>query len=102
MDDKINLLNGKLFNASDLNFAAFSCCRSFPVRRITPIGSRVVFCYADSPQLQEAILDYFNEGRVPARTFCNALRDLKGVAQSEKGSGNGTAEQSAPLRQVLL
>ena len=102
MNDKINFLNDKLFNTSDLKFAAFLCCRSFPVRRITLVGSRVVFCYAGSPQLQEAILDYFNEGRVPARTFCNALRDLKGVARSEKGSGNGTAEHSAPLRRVLL
>jgi len=76
---------GQLFETSDLNVAAFLRCRGFSIEDLRCDNPRVVFTFADSQRLREAILDYANDGPVPVRSFCNTLRDLKGLTRFGDG-----------------
>ena len=69
------------FDTSDLNLASFLRCRGFVIRELRHDGSRTVFSFLDAPALQEAILDFANDGSVAVRAFCSALRDLKAITR---------------------
>lgn len=69
------------FETSDLNLASFLRCHSFAIRDIRRQGGRVLFVFPDSPELRRAIVDFANDGTVGVRSFCNTLRDLKGLTR---------------------
>jgi hypothetical protein len=71
----------QLFETSDLNLASFLRCRGFRIRDILRQGSRAIFVFGDSQELHGAILEYANDGTIGVRSFCNTLRDLKGIAR---------------------
>jgi hypothetical protein len=73
--------NGKSeYETPDINLTSFLRCRKFSIVRFERVGeARVFFIFHDSPELRTAIVDYANDGEVPARSFSNTLRDLKGL-----------------------
>ncbi len=71
----------RLFETSDLNLSSFLRCRGFAIVDITQQNTRAVFGFADSAELRRAVLEYANDGAVPVRSFCNTLRDLKGLTR---------------------
>ncbi len=71
---------GLQFETPDLNLASFLFCREFNFVGFKRLGDgRTVFVFTESPKLRHAIVDYANDGSVPVRTFCNTLRDLRGI-----------------------
>lgn len=70
------------YETSDLNLASFLRCHNFAIRDILQREGRTVFAFEQSPELHAAVLRFANDGPVPARTFCNTLRDLKGLIRS--------------------
>lgn len=66
---------------SDLNLASFLRCRGFWFVDIKRERGRVIFVVGDSPDLHQAVLDYANDAAVAVRSFCNTLRDLKGLTR---------------------
>jgi uncharacterized protein DUF5659 len=71
----------RAYETSDLNLASFLRCRGFIIRDILRQNGRAVFVFADSVDVRQAILDYANDGTIAVRSFCNTLRDLKGIAR---------------------
>ncbi len=70
------------FETTDLNLASFLRCRTFTIVRLKRQNeTRTIFVFEDSPELRRAIVDYANDGEVPVRTYCNTLRDLKGITR---------------------
>ena len=69
------------FETSDLNLASFLRCRGFRIVDILRQGGRAIFVFGDSQELNRAILEYANDGVIGVRSFCNTLRDLKGLAR---------------------
>ena len=70
------------FETTDLNLAAFLRVRDFPILNIIGRNGRAAFVFADTSALRKAVLDYANDGKIPVRTFCNTLRDLKSLTRS--------------------
>ncbi len=71
----------QLFETSDLNLSSFLRCRNFSIVDISRQDNRSVFAFADSAELRRAVLDYANDGAIRVRSFCNTLRDLKGITR---------------------
>lgn len=71
----------RLFETSDLNLASFLRCRSFTIEDIHREIGKTIFVFADSAELHRAILEFANDGPVGVRSFCNTLRDLKGITR---------------------
>ncbi len=72
----------ELFETPDLNLASFLRCLKFTIVRLKRQNeTRTIIVFEDSPELRRAIVDYANDGEVPVRTFCNTLRDLKGITR---------------------
>jgi hypothetical protein len=69
------------FETSDLNLASFLRCRAFNIHDILHHDGRSTFVFDDSPALRKAMLDFANDGAVPARSFCSTLRDLKALTR---------------------
>lgn len=70
------------FETADLNLASFLRCRKFNLVGLRRQNSgRTTFVFADSAELQRAIVEFANDGDVPVRTFCSTLRDLKGITR---------------------
>jgi uncharacterized protein DUF5659 len=69
------------YETSDLNLASYLRCRGFTIQDIVRQNGRAIFVFADSPEVRRAILEYANDGVVGVRSFCNTLRDLKGIAR---------------------
>ncbi len=70
------------YETPDLNLASFLYCRKFILAGLKRLDARrSVFVFADSPELRQSIVEYVNDGVVPVRTFCSAVRDLKGVTR---------------------
>ena len=69
------------FESTDLNLASFLRCRGFSIEDIKRQNGKTVFVFADTPQLRSAIIDYANDGPVGVRSFCNTVRDLKGLTR---------------------
>ena len=69
----------KFFKTSDLNLAAYLRCCNFDIEEIKHYRAKAIFAFKDTQSLQKAIMDYANNSKVPARTLCNTLRDLKGL-----------------------
>lgn len=69
------------YETSDLNLASFLRCQGFSFTDLRREGARTVFAFADSPRLRHAILDYANDAPIPVRSFCNTVRDLKGMVR---------------------
>ncbi len=86
----------EVFETSDLNLASFLRCRGFNVRSLRRDNARVHFVFEDSPELKEAIVDFVNDGAVGVRSFCNTLRDLKGLVR-DTGSRKRTAAEENGL-----
>jgi hypothetical protein len=75
-----------LFENSDLNLSSFLRCRSFGIEDIRERNGRTIFVFEDGPELRRAIVDYANDGAVGVRSFCNTLRDLKGLTRDAGSS----------------
>jgi len=67
------------FETTDLNLASYLRCRSFNIEEISRQNGKALFCFAESPEIRSAILEYANDGIIHVRSFCNTLRDLKGL-----------------------
>jgi len=67
------------FETFDLNLASYLRCRDFTIKDIRRENGRSVFVFDDTVELRRAVLEYANDGPVPVRSFCNTLRDLKGI-----------------------
>ena len=65
------------YRTTDLNLAAFLVARGHGLLRVTPMpGSHQrAFCFA--PGTKSEADEYYQGAQVGARTFANALRDLK-------------------------
>ncbi len=73
--------HSRLIETSDLNLSSFLRCRNFPIVDIFRQDGRSVFAFAECPELRRAVLEYANDGTVQVRSFCNTLRDLKGLVR---------------------
>jgi len=73
--------NLQLFETSDLNLASFLRCRNFTIEDIQRAIGKTTFVFADSAGLHRAILEFANDGPVGVRSYCNTLRDLKGITR---------------------
>ncbi|HSB70547.1 MAG TPA: DUF5659 domain-containing protein [Candidatus Methylomirabilis sp.] len=71
----------QLFETSDLNLASFLRCRGFRIVDILRQAGRAIFVFDDTQEVHRAILEYANDGAIGVRSFCNTLRDLKGIAR---------------------
>ena len=71
----------QLFETADLNLASFLRCRNFTIEDIQRQNVKTVFVFADSAELHRAMLEFANDGAVGVRSFCNTLRDLKGITR---------------------
>lgn len=69
------------YETTDLNLSSYLRCRGFTIQDILRQNGRAIFVFADSPEVRRAILEYANDGMVGVRSFCNTLRDLKGIAR---------------------
>ena len=69
------------FETTDLNLASYLRCRSFNIEEISRQNGKALFCFDGSPEIRTAILEYANDGLVQVRSFCNTLRDLKGLVR---------------------
>lgn len=69
----------KFLATSDLNVAAFLYCRGHSIQEVVREGGRIIFRFADTPEISDTVLAYFNGATVPAREYSNILRDLKGL-----------------------
>lgn len=69
------------FETSDLNLASFLRCRSFSIEDIKRYNGKTVFVFGDSADLHRAVLDFANDGAIGVRSFCNTVRDLKGITR---------------------
>lgn len=70
-----------LFETSDLNLASFLRCRSFSIEDIKRNNGKTIFVFGDSADLHRAVLDFANDGAIGVRSFCNTVRDLKGITR---------------------
>jgi Domain of unknown function (DUF5659) len=70
-----------LFETSDLNLASFLRCRDFSIEDIQRKNGKTIFVFADSAELHRAMLDFANDGSIGVRSFCNTVRDLKGITR---------------------
>ena len=86
----------EVFETSDLNLASFLRCRSFQVRSLRRDNARVLFVFENSPELGQAVVDFVNDGTVGVRSFCNTMRDLKGLVR-DTGSRKRTAPEENGL-----
>ena len=78
----MNLANGfQLFETSDLNLASFLRCRNFTIEDIQRQNGKTIFVFANCEDLHRAMLDFANDGPVGVRSFCNTVRDLKGITR---------------------
>lgn len=73
--------SGPFFETADLNLASFLRCRGFVIEGLENRHFRMVFAFRDSPELHRTVLDFANDGAVGVRSFCNTVRDLKGLAR---------------------
>lgn len=71
----------QLFETSDLNLASSLRCVSFEIQDIKRQSGKTVFVFSDCSELRRAILDFANDGAVAVRSFCNTVRDLKGITR---------------------
>lgn len=71
----------QLFETADLHLASFLRCRDFTIEDLKRKGGKTYFIFDDSPELHSAILEYANDAQVRVRTFCNTVRDLKGLTR---------------------
>lgn len=69
------------FETSDISLASFLRCCGFAFAELRRNGGRTLFVFAASDELHRAVLDYANDGRVPVRSFCSNLRDLKALTR---------------------
>lgn len=67
------------FETFDLNLASYLRCSDFTITDIRRENGKSVFVFEDTAELRRAVLTYANDGPVPVRSFCNTLRDLKGI-----------------------
>ena len=68
--------DGVRYSTHDLNVAGFLIARGFPMLDMTPDGSfRKVFHF--SAEAGELAPEFYRDAPVPARSFANAIRDLK-------------------------
>lgn len=70
-----------LFETSDLNLASFLRCRSFSIEDIKRNNGKTIFAFCDSADLHRAVLDFANDGEIGVRSFCNTVRDLRGITR---------------------
>lgn len=64
------------FNTHDLNVAGFLLAKGFPLVRIESAGGfRKTFCFP--LDAREVADQFYSDAPVPARSFANAIRDLK-------------------------
>ncbi|HLG17807.1 MAG TPA: DUF5659 domain-containing protein [Blastocatellia bacterium] len=70
-----------LFETSDLNLSSFLRCRGFTIEDIKRQNGKTVFVFDDTTGLRTAIVDYANDAAVGVRSFCNTVRDLKGLTR---------------------
>jgi len=66
----------EIYSTTDLYLAAFLKAKKYFVR-LKREGRQCHFTFIDDPKLQEAIVNYFNDGQVGVTSFKNALQDLK-------------------------
>jgi hypothetical protein len=71
-------VNG-IFQTTDLNLASFLRCCKFTVIDMQRIAGKTVFMFRDSADLRKSIIEFANDGTVPVRSFCNTVRDFKGL-----------------------
>lgn len=71
----------QFFETADLHLASFLRCRDFTITDLKRRSGKTFFIFDDSPALHSAILDYANDSMVQVRTFCNTVRDLKGLTR---------------------
>ena len=76
----------KLYDTCDLHLASFLLCTGYPIGQIGWNDGRASFVFSDTPTLRQALLDYANDGKVPVRSFCNSLRDLKAITRPSGGA----------------
>lgn len=77
--------NGKgVFTTGDLSLAAFLKACGFSITAVRLEGSRSIFSFNDSQELQKSVVNFVNDQPCPypARTFLNLMRDLKGLARA--------------------
>jgi len=67
------------FETFDLNLASYLRCCDFTITDIRRENGKSAFVFEDTAELRRAVLTYANDGPVPVRSFCNTLRDLKGI-----------------------
>jgi Domain of unknown function (DUF5659) len=70
-----------LFETADLNLASFLRCRNFTIEDIQRKNGKTIFVFVDSADLHRAMLDFANDGSIGVRSFCNTVRDLKGITR---------------------
>ncbi len=67
------------YSTTDLNLAAFLMARGLPLLRTESAGGfRKTFWF--SPEARGLAAEFYQNAPVPARSFTNALRDLKALA----------------------
>ena len=74
------MTNEDEYRTTDLGLAAFLVARGHPLMRLEGrCGDRRVFCF---PTAAEGSAPLFHrDASVPARTFANAIRDLKALVR---------------------
>jgi len=78
---------GKEFRTSDLYFAAYLKVAGVGFKGTTKEGNRVFFMFESTDGIPDLKTQYFNRfAKVPALTFVDEIRSMKGLTYMETGS----------------
>lgn len=77
----------KEFRTSDLYFAAYLKVAGVEFKGTTKEGNRVFFMFEATEGISDLKTQYFNRfAKVPALTFVDEIRSMKGLTYMETGS----------------
>ena len=77
----------KEFRTSDLYFAAYLKVAGVEFRGTTKEGTRVFFLFEPGNGISDLKTQYFNRfAKVPALTFVDEIRSMKGLTYMENGN----------------
>lgn len=79
-------MDDKEFKTSDMFVATFLKAKGFKVLRVEREGRKAFFCFDETSEREQAILDYYNEeALISARGFVDSFHAIKALIFESNG-----------------
>jgi hypothetical protein len=69
----------KPYETTDLYLSSYLKARGLRLQDARRDGRRTIFVFADQPDREQLVLEFYNDGTIRVNDFKNALQDLKAI-----------------------